>query len=183
MRTCFCRRCGTPNEIEETDEKFFCVECGVENTVPKKRTEMAEQVPPVNSEPVAEPVTPVTENIYYTSPATPVSDSPYSAAPQTKAYTMNDYSATAEVKDKPKKKKKTGLIVSLSVIFVVLAASAVLLLAPIKSFLPIRFNCDECNKIKFSEKYRIEDGSGNETDELYICKDCFDKFGYEEIDD
>ena len=164
MRTCYCRRCGTANQIEETDEKFFCAECGVENTVPKKRTE--EQV---NS-------------------AAPVNQTPYVTAPQATAFTTppvmptDDYSATTETNTKPKK-KKTGLIVTLSVIFVVIAAAAVLLLAPIKSFLPIRFHCDECNKIKFSEKYSIEDGSGKNNETLYICKDCFEENGYEEIDD
>lgn len=166
MRTCYCRKCGTANQIDENEEKYFCGECGLENTVPQKRTEekvkMVEETVPTYKSP-------------FVPEEQPVSYTPSYIMPEA------DFSATVEEPVK-EKKKKTGLIVTLSVILVVLIASATLLLAPIKSFLPIRFNCDECKKVKYSQKYEVtfED---NSVKQMYICDDCFSNNGFEELDD
>mgnify|MGYP000435828778 CR=1 FL=1 len=78
------------------------------------------------------------------------------------------------------KKKKTGLIVTLVVLVAIIAAAVVLLITPVKSPLPIKFRCDDCNKIKYSEKYEVEYEDTGKVEERYICKDCFEENGYEE---
>ena len=86
-----------------------------------------------------------------------------------------------QIKEENKaKKKKTGLIVTLVVLVAIIAAAVVLLITPVKSPLPIKFRCDDCNKIKYSEKYEVEYEDTGKVEERYICKDCFEENGYEE---
>ena len=71
-------------------------------------------------------------------------------------------------------------LVTLVVLVAIIAAAVVLLITPVKSPLPIKFRCDDCNKIKYSEKYEVEYEDTGKVEERYICKDCFEENGYEE---
>lgn len=189
MRTCYCKKCGTANEIEETMEKFFCANCGTENSVPQKA--------PVDAAPknVSEDKSAEASAFIYSnvneaaskeepeenvgqSAAAPVQTPVYSYGEQNVA--SGSYAEPVSAKPVKVKKKKTGLIVTLVVLVAIIAAAVVLLITPVKSPLPIKFRCDDCNKIKYSEKYEVEYEDTGKVEEHYICKDCFKENGYEE---
>ena len=109
---------------------------------------------------------------------TPVQQPVYSYGEQNTA--SGSYTEPVSSKPVKVKKKKTGLIVTLVVLVAIIAAAVVLLITPVKSPLPIKFRCDDCNKIKYSEKYEVEYEDTGKVEEHYICKDCFEKNGYEE---
>ena len=188
MRTCYCKKCGTANEIEETMEKFFCANCGTENSVPQK-TPLDTASKPVSGDKPAETSSFICGSVDTAASKepdektqqntdTPVQQPVYSYGEQNTA--SGSYTEPVSSKPVKVKKKKTGLIVTLVVLVAIIAAAVVLLITPVKSPLPIKFRCDDCNKIKYSEKYEVEYEDTGKVEEHYICKDCFEKNGYEE---
>lgn len=188
MKTYYCKKCGTANEIEETMEKFFCANCGTENSVPQKVSSDTASKPVSGDKPAEnssfiygsvdmaaskEPDEKTEQNT-----AEPVQQPVYSYGEQNTA--SGSYTEPVSSKPVKVKKKKTGLIVTLVVLVAIIAAAVVLLITPVKSPLPIKFRCDDCNKIKYSEKYEVEYEDTGKVEERYICKDCFEENGYEE---
>ena len=188
MRTCYCRKCGSANEIEEDTVSFFCVNCGVESNVPKKRTEDV-RIPEDNTQNTEETATTTEQPVYtYTQPVEqpaftqPTEQPAFTQPTEQPAFTQPVYSYQNmdTVQDKPAKKKgRAGLIIGIVFGLLVIAAG-VLMLTPVKSPLPVKFRCDSCKKIKFSQKYKVEYTDTNEIKTEFICDDCFDEKGYEE---
>ena len=170
MRVCYCRKCGTANEVDENGQEYFCGACGLQNKIPSVRP--AQEPVTAAQAPVQETQQEPTYNTQPTYTQPTYNTQPMYTQPQMQASYMTDGSAT-QTEAKPKKKKK-GLIIAIIIIVVTLALAAAAYF-----FLPYRFaKCDDCGKIKWSTKWEIEDSNGD-TEIKWLCPDCFDE-GYQE---
>jgi hypothetical protein len=189
MRTCYCRKCGTPNQLEDGQVEYTCSSCGSVNQAPAMAKPAAPAPAPAPAAPTPAPApTPVS---VYAPVAEEKKDIPtyeYDTPVATTMETTQDTYTYTHPLDVEKamnteapatKKKKTGLIITLSVIVAVIAAALVLLLTPVKSPLPIKLRCDECESLKMSHKYEVSYPLTGEEKTEFICDDCFER-GYEE---
>lgn len=173
MRTCYCRKCGTANQLEDGQLEYTCSNCGVVNQAPAM---------PKAATPVA-PAAPVVEEKKETIPTyeydTPVAAT-VEATQSTYSYTHPlEVEKTMNAEPTATKKKRTGLVVTLSLIAVLIVAALVLLLTPLKSPLPIKFRCDNCKSLKMSHKYEVTYPLTGDEKTEFICDECFEE-GYEE---
>lgn len=193
MKTCYCRKCGTANEVDEMNLTYTCISCGVENNVPKPKTQ---------SVPVEQPVSDSVETTYnsdYNPFATAAGtvDNTYNKAynetaaaetdaPEKLIYNYSE-NMTKNISDNVSdnkltqakvKRKKTGLVVFLVLFVLVIGAAAVLMFTPVNSPLPVKMRCDDCGKIRFSQKYEITYEAENKVKSHFICDECFEDGGY-----
>ena len=179
MRTCYCRKCGTPNQLEDGQVEYTCSSCGSVNQAPAMAKPAPTPAPAPTPVSVYAPVAEEKKDIPTYEYDTPVATT-METTQDTYTYTHPlDVEKAMNTEAPVTKKKKTGHIITLSVIVAVIAAALVLLLTPVKSPLPIKLRCDECESLKMSHKYEVSYPLTGEEKTEFICDDCFER-GYEE---